>query len=175
SQCNYGTRWSSRVAVGVLEVNTITSLRVESYNMYGLRRIKDGAVSAKGGAAELMSELQEDKGFRPSVSSFQFWHFLHNLTAFKISNEGGHNYTSQLSGVWLASASLSSSSSSSSSSSGSSGSTTWVEVCSCPLGFGGRLRVLRPGIHQREARRRATGPLRALHLPTARALPPGNR
>ncbi|CAL8406287.1 unnamed protein product [Arctogadus glacialis] len=78
--------------------------------------------------------LHEEEVFRPTVSSFQFRHLLHNLTAFKISNAGGHNYTSQLSGVRLASAAVPSSSSPS-----PLAPAPWVEVCSCPRGFAGRL------------------------------------
>ncbi|KAJ3604925.1 hypothetical protein NHX12_026976 [Muraenolepis orangiensis] len=39
---------------------------------------------------------RKTKASGPSVSSFQFRHVLHNLTAFNISNTGGHNY-----GCWL--------------------------------------------------------------------------
>uniref|UniRef100_A0A8C5BJL7 Laminin, gamma 3 n=1 Tax=Gadus morhua TaxID=8049 RepID=A0A8C5BJL7_GADMO len=81
-----------------------------------------------------LPRLHEEEVFRPTVSSFRFRHLLHNLTAFKISNAGGHNYTSQLSGVRLASAAVPSSSSPS-----PLAPAPWVEVCSCPRGFAGRL------------------------------------
>uniref|UniRef100_A0A3P9QE66 Laminin, gamma 3 n=1 Tax=Poecilia reticulata TaxID=8081 RepID=A0A3P9QE66_POERE len=67
--------------------------------------------------------------FRPHLSAFEFQRLLHNLTALKISNAGGHNYTSQLAGVTLTSAS--------SSSSPASAPAPWVEACSCPRGFAG--------------------------------------
>uniref|UniRef100_A0A3B3X3W9 Laminin, gamma 3 n=1 Tax=Poecilia mexicana TaxID=48701 RepID=A0A3B3X3W9_9TELE len=67
--------------------------------------------------------------FRPHLSAFEFQRLLHNLTALKISNAGGHNYTSQLAGVTLTSAS--------SSFSPASAPAPWVEACSCPRGFAG--------------------------------------
>ncbi|XP_032425902.1 laminin subunit gamma-3 [Xiphophorus hellerii] len=67
--------------------------------------------------------------FRPHLSAFEFQRLLHNLTALKISNAGGHNYTSQLAGVTLTSAS--------SFSSPASAPAPWVEACSCPRGFAG--------------------------------------
>ncbi|XP_035996258.1 laminin subunit gamma-3 [Fundulus heteroclitus] len=67
--------------------------------------------------------------FEPRLSAFEFQRLLYNLTALKISNAGGHNYTSQLAGVTLTSASISSSP--------ASAPAPWVETCSCPRGFEG--------------------------------------
>ncbi|KAM4720367.1 laminin subunit gamma-3 [Anableps anableps] len=67
--------------------------------------------------------------FKPHLSAFEFQHLLYNLTALKISNAGGHNYTSQLAGVTLTSASIFSGP--------ASAPAPWVETCSCPRGFGG--------------------------------------
>lgn len=75
--------------------------------------------------------LHETEGrFKPSLSAFEFQRLLHNLTALKISNAGGHNYTSQLAGVTMISAFIPS---------GPAGaSAPWVESCSCPRGFTGQ-------------------------------------
>ncbi|MEQ2170884.1 hypothetical protein GOODEAATRI_004921, partial [Goodea atripinnis] len=67
--------------------------------------------------------------FKPHLSAFEFQRLLYNLTALKISNAGGHNYTSQLAGVTLTSASISSSP--------ATAPAPWVETCSCPQGFAG--------------------------------------
>ncbi|KAG9354246.1 hypothetical protein JZ751_012370, partial [Albula glossodonta] len=67
---------------------------------------------------------------RPSLSALEFRRLLFNLTALKISNAGGHNYTSQLSRVTLGS------------SAPSHGSlyppAPWVEECTCPPGYAGQ-------------------------------------
>lgn len=73
---------------------------------------------------------ENERRFKPSLSAFEFQHLLSKLTAFKISNAGGHNYTSQLAGVTLTSAF--------SSSSAASPPVPWVESCSCPPGFVGQ-------------------------------------
>ncbi|MEQ2290745.1 hypothetical protein AMECASPLE_006238, partial [Ameca splendens] len=67
--------------------------------------------------------------FKPHLSAFEFQRLLYNLTVLKISNAGGHNYTSQLAGVTLTSASISSSP--------ATAPAPWVENCSCPQGFAG--------------------------------------
>ncbi|KAL0965256.1 hypothetical protein UPYG_G00278840 [Umbra pygmaea] len=78
--------------------------------------------------------LHEDETrLRPFLSPFEFRRVLFNLTAVKINNAGGHNYTSQLSRVTLSSAAPSSSPVTSSPLSA-----PWVEVCLCPLGFAGQ-------------------------------------
>ncbi|XP_076613354.1 laminin subunit gamma-3 [Chaetodon auriga] len=73
---------------------------------------------------------ENERRFKPALSAFDFQRLLYNLTALRISNAGGHNYTSQLAGVTLTSASL------------SSGPAVppapWVESCSCPPGFAGQ-------------------------------------
>ncbi|XP_071011165.1 laminin subunit gamma-3-like [Oncorhynchus clarkii lewisi] len=76
---------------------------------------------------------KEETRLKPSLSAFQFHHLLINLTAIQISNAGGHNYTSQLSGVTLASAAPFSSPVIP-----STPPALWVEVCTCPPGFGGQ-------------------------------------
>uniref|UniRef100_A0A7N8X4A8 Laminin, gamma 3 n=1 Tax=Mastacembelus armatus TaxID=205130 RepID=A0A7N8X4A8_9TELE len=68
--------------------------------------------------------------FKPQLSAFEFQHLLYNLTALKISNAGGHNYTSQLAEVTLTSAFIYHGPASSPA--------PWVETCSCPLGFSGQ-------------------------------------
>uniref|UniRef100_UPI003AAB3729 laminin subunit gamma-3 n=1 Tax=Centroberyx gerrardi TaxID=166262 RepID=UPI003AAB3729 len=73
---------------------------------------------------------EEEKRFKPSLSAFEFQHLLYNLTALRISNAGGHNYTSQLTGVTLASAFFSSGP--------ANPPAPWVEFCSCPPGFAGQ-------------------------------------
>ncbi|XP_013862069.1 laminin subunit gamma-3 [Austrofundulus limnaeus] len=70
-----------------------------------------------------------EKRFKPHLSAFEFQLLLSNLTALKISNAGGHNYTSQLAVVTLTSASIFSSQ--------AGPPAPWVETCSCPLGFAG--------------------------------------
>uniref|UniRef100_A0A3P9KKW5 Laminin subunit gamma 3 n=1 Tax=Oryzias latipes TaxID=8090 RepID=A0A3P9KKW5_ORYLA len=71
-----------------------------------------------------------ETSFKPRLSAFELQHLLYNLTALKISNAGGHNYTSQLARVTLASASIPSRPVSLPA--------AWVEQCSCPLGFSGQ-------------------------------------
>ncbi|XP_071322534.1 laminin subunit gamma-3 [Trachinotus anak] len=73
---------------------------------------------------------ENEMRFKPRLSAFEFQHLLYNLTAVKISNAGGHNYTSQLAGVTLTSALISSGP--------ASPPAPWVESCSCPLGFAGQ-------------------------------------
>uniref|UniRef100_A0A3B5B3F7 Laminin subunit gamma-3-like n=1 Tax=Stegastes partitus TaxID=144197 RepID=A0A3B5B3F7_9TELE len=73
---------------------------------------------------------ENERRFKPSLSAFQFQHLLSKLTALKINNAGGHNYTSQLAGVTLTSAF--------SSSGPASRPVPWVESCSCPPGFVGQ-------------------------------------
>lgn len=68
--------------------------------------------------------------FRPQLSAFEFQRLLYNLTSFRISNAGGHNYTSQLAGVTLTSALISRDP--------ASPPAPWVESCSCPPGFAGQ-------------------------------------
>ncbi|KAJ7988354.1 hypothetical protein DPEC_G00322690 [Dallia pectoralis] len=78
--------------------------------------------------------LHEDETrLRPSLSTVEFRRLLLNLTDIRISNAGGHNYTSQLSGVTLASAAPSSRLVSP-----PAWSAPWVEVCRCPPGYGGQ-------------------------------------
>ncbi|XP_044031394.1 laminin subunit gamma-3 [Siniperca chuatsi] len=73
---------------------------------------------------------ENEMRFKPPLSAFEFQRLLYNLTAFRISNAGGHNYTSQLAGVTLTSAFISSGP--------ASPPAPWVESCSCPLGFAGQ-------------------------------------
>ncbi|KAG5834495.1 hypothetical protein ANANG_G00262110 [Anguilla anguilla] len=68
-------------------------------------------------------------GLRPSLSALEFRQLLFNLTALKISNAGGHNYTSQLSRVTLGSAAPSHS---------PYAPAPWVEECTCPPGHVGQ-------------------------------------
>ncbi|XP_029921853.1 laminin subunit gamma-3 isoform X2 [Myripristis murdjan] len=75
---------------------------------------------------------EDERRFEPSLSTFDFKQLLYNLTALRISNAGGQNYTSQLARVTLASAS------SSSSAPADGPPAPWVEFCSCPPGFVGR-------------------------------------
>ncbi|XP_047665497.1 laminin subunit gamma-3 [Tachysurus fulvidraco] len=70
----------------------------------------------------------------PSLTPFEFRHLLSNMTALHISNVGGQNYTSQLSGVTLTSATLVESYSNTPLTPPA----PWVEVCTCPLGFMGQ-------------------------------------
>uniref|UniRef100_A0A8C5G955 Laminin, gamma 3 n=1 Tax=Gouania willdenowi TaxID=441366 RepID=A0A8C5G955_GOUWI len=74
---------------------------------------------------------ETEQMFTPSLSAFEFQQVLHNLTALKISNAGGNNYTSQLAGVTLTAAFLSSDTP-------ISPPAPWVESCSCPVGFTGQ-------------------------------------
>uniref|UniRef100_A0A3Q3MJJ9 Laminin, gamma 3 n=1 Tax=Mastacembelus armatus TaxID=205130 RepID=A0A3Q3MJJ9_9TELE len=73
---------------------------------------------------------EHEMSFKPQLSAFEFQHLLYNLTALKISNAGGHNYTSQLAEVTLTSAFIYHGPASSPA--------PWVETCSCPLGFSGQ-------------------------------------
>ncbi|XP_028274254.1 laminin subunit gamma-3 [Parambassis ranga] len=73
---------------------------------------------------------ENEKKFEPQLSAFEFQRLLYNLTALKISNAGGINYTSQLMGVRLTSAFISSSP--------AHPPAPWVESCSCPVGFTGQ-------------------------------------
>ncbi|KAM6984916.1 laminin subunit gamma-3 [Aplochiton taeniatus] len=74
--------------------------------------------------------LQEgERRLKPSISAFEFRHLLFNLTALRISNAGGLNYTSQLSEVTMASATLSPH---------PDAQAHFVEVCVCPPGFTGQ-------------------------------------
>lgn len=73
---------------------------------------------------------EHERRFKPSLSSFEFQVLLNNLTALKISNAGGHNYTSQLAGVTLTSAFISTGA--------ASPPAPWVEYCSCPMSFTGQ-------------------------------------
>nr|XP_006640850.2 PREDICTED: laminin subunit gamma-3 [Lepisosteus oculatus] len=70
---------------------------------------------------------EKEERQRPSLSSSDFRHLLSNLTAIKISNAGGQNYTAQLSGVTLVTAAP-----------GPSPSAPWVEECTCPQGYMGQ-------------------------------------
>ncbi|KAJ8404448.1 hypothetical protein AAFF_G00337150 [Aldrovandia affinis] len=72
---------------------------------------------------------ERDGGLRPSLSALEFRRLLFNLTALKISNAGGHNYTSQLSRVTLGSAAPSHS---------PYPPAPWVEECACPPGYAGQ-------------------------------------
>ncbi|XP_018595947.2 laminin subunit gamma-3 isoform X1 [Scleropages formosus] len=74
----------------------------------------------------------EDK-LRPPLSAPELRHLLYNLSALKISNAGGLNYTSQLSRVSLVSARPMSTLSLT-----DLPSAPWVEQCTCPLGFEGQ-------------------------------------
>ncbi|XP_042251436.1 laminin subunit gamma-3 [Thunnus maccoyii] len=73
---------------------------------------------------------ENEMSFKPQLSAFEFQRLLYNLTAIKISNAGGQNYTSQLAGVTLTSAFISSEP--------ASPPAPWVESCSCPPGFAGQ-------------------------------------
>lgn len=73
---------------------------------------------------------EHEAKFTPALSSYDFQVLLSNLTSLKISNAGGHNYTSQLAGVSLASAFISTGA--------ESPPAPWVEFCSCPIGFMGQ-------------------------------------
>ncbi|XP_068190889.1 laminin subunit gamma-3 [Antennarius striatus] len=73
---------------------------------------------------------ESEARFTPASSAFDFQHLLYNLTSLRISNAGGHNYTSQLARVTLTSAFISSGP--------SSRPAPWVESCSCPQGFAGQ-------------------------------------
>ncbi|KAJ8339181.1 hypothetical protein SKAU_G00359670 [Synaphobranchus kaupii] len=80
-------------------------------------------------------------GLSPPLTALEFRRLLFNLTALKISNAGGHNYTSQLSGVTLSSAAPSRS---------PNAPAPWVEECTCPPGHAGQFcEHCAPG-HKRE-------------------------
>ncbi|KAG7477256.1 hypothetical protein MATL_G00092200 [Megalops atlanticus] len=70
-----------------------------------------------------------EEALRPPLSARELRSLLLNLTTLKISNAGGHNYTSQLSGVTLESAAVTP---------GPYPPAPWVEECACPLGFTGQ-------------------------------------
>ncbi|XP_068430777.1 laminin subunit gamma-3 [Clinocottus analis] len=92
---------------------------------------------------------ENEMRFKPQLSAFEFQQLLHNLTALRVSNAGGQNYTSQLAGVTLTSASASS---------GPAGAPApWVESCSCPPWFEGQFcERCAPGFTREDA---AGGPL----------------
>ncbi|XP_069024859.1 laminin subunit gamma-3 [Embiotoca jacksoni] len=73
---------------------------------------------------------ENERRFKPALSAFHFQRLLYKLTALKISNAGGHNYTSQLAGVSLTSAFIPSAA--------AGPPAPWVESCSCPPGFTGQ-------------------------------------
>ncbi|KAL6096645.1 lamc3 [Pungitius sinensis] len=73
---------------------------------------------------------ENEMRFTPPLSASGFQRLLNNLTALRISNAGGHNYTSQLAGVALTSALLSSGP--------AHPPAPWVESCSCPPAFAGQ-------------------------------------
>ncbi|XP_057674386.1 laminin subunit gamma-3 [Corythoichthys intestinalis] len=66
----------------------------------------------------------------PKVSALEFGRLLRNVTALRVSNAGGLNYTSQLSGVSLSSASPTADP--------TAPPAPWVESCTCPTGFLGQ-------------------------------------
>ncbi|XP_062845266.1 laminin subunit gamma-3 [Trichomycterus rosablanca] len=70
----------------------------------------------------------------PPLSSFEFRRLLYNLTALYVSNAGGQNYTSQLCGVTLKSATPITPQSDASRKPPA----PWVEVCACPPGHTGQ-------------------------------------
>lgn len=74
---------------------------------------------------------EEERRLQPSLSPSAFRQLLFNLTALRISNAGGHNYTSQLSEVTLASAAPGPAAP-------PAHAAPWVEECYCPLGFTGQ-------------------------------------
>ncbi|XP_051552482.1 laminin subunit gamma-3-like [Myxocyprinus asiaticus] len=76
-----------------------------------------------------------EKDVQPSIASYEFLQMLYNLTALRISNAGGQNYTSQLSRVALESAvqvtyhpDVA----------GRVPLAPWIELCTCPTGFAGQ-------------------------------------
>ncbi|XP_066515117.1 laminin subunit gamma-3 [Hoplias malabaricus] len=75
-----------------------------------------------------------EKDVHPSLTPFEFRRMLSNLTALRISNEGGQNYTSQLSGVSLTSAVPTVYHSEAH----QGALAPWVEMCVCPSGFAGQ-------------------------------------
>ncbi|XP_049593242.1 laminin subunit gamma-3 [Syngnathus scovelli] len=72
----------------------------------------------------------DESQMTPKLAVVEFRRLLRNVTALRIINAGGLNYTSQLSAVHLASASP------------AAGETAppapWVESCTCPIGFVGQ-------------------------------------
>uniref|UniRef100_A0AAV2IRG7 Laminin subunit gamma-3-like n=1 Tax=Knipowitschia caucasica TaxID=637954 RepID=A0AAV2IRG7_KNICA len=72
---------------------------------------------------------EHESRFRPLLASFDFQLLLSDISAFKISNAGGHNYTAQLAEVILTSAVISEA---------EGPPAPWVEFCSCPVGFMGQ-------------------------------------
>ncbi|XP_075954415.1 laminin subunit gamma-3 [Anarhichas minor] len=92
---------------------------------------------------------ENEMRFKPPLSAFEFQQLLYNLTAFRISNAGGQNYTSQLAGVTLTSALISSGP--------ANPPAPWVESCSCPPGFAGQFcERCAPGFTREDS---ARGPL----------------
>ncbi|KAL7834633.1 hypothetical protein SRHO_G00288800 [Serrasalmus rhombeus] len=75
-----------------------------------------------------------EKEVNPALTPFEFRRMLSNLTALRISNAGGQNYTSQLSRVSMTSAVTTAYPSHAPSGPLAS----WVEVCVCPPGFVGQ-------------------------------------
>ncbi|XP_061658227.1 laminin subunit gamma-3 [Syngnathoides biaculeatus] len=72
----------------------------------------------------------DESQMTPKLSALEFRRLLHDVTALRITNAGGLNYTSQLSRVRLASASPADDE--------AAPPAPWVESCSCPVGFVGR-------------------------------------
>ncbi|KAM8829151.1 laminin subunit gamma-3 isoform 2-T2 [Spinachia spinachia] len=94
---------------------------------------------------------ENEMRFKPPLSASALQRLLSNLTALRISNAGGHNYTSQLGGVTLTSAVVSSGP--------AHPPAPWVESCSCPLAFAGQFcERCAPGFTWEDA---ARGPLSA--------------
>ncbi|XP_051906157.1 laminin subunit gamma-3 [Hippocampus zosterae] len=76
----------------------------------------------------------DERRMTPKPSASEFRRLLRNVTALRISNAGGLNYTSQLAGVHLVSASPDSAAGGG----GTAPPAPWVESCTCPTGFVGR-------------------------------------
>ncbi|TNN51021.1 Laminin subunit gamma-1 [Liparis tanakae] len=97
----------------------------------------NGAGSPRGADTATLTQTERgalhenEERFKPPSSSLEFQRVLYNLTALRISNAGGQNYTSALAEVTLTSASLSSGPP-------AAPPAPWVESCSCPPGFAGQ-------------------------------------
>nr|XP_040053897.1 laminin subunit gamma-3 isoform X2 [Gasterosteus aculeatus aculeatus] len=92
---------------------------------------------------------ENEMRFQPPLSASAFQQLLNNLTALRISNAGGHNYTSQLAGVTLTSALVPSGA--------AHPPAPWVESCSCPPAFTGQFcERCAPGFTREDS---ARGPL----------------